>query len=83
MRQSVRSLGAYQPPPLAHERRKREVIQFASGPCKWPVLLLDLPSSQFLLPHSAYNSHSSLLGRHPGFILFCKVLSPAREVGHV
>ena len=55
---AVRSLHAYQHLPLVHERRKREVIQFASGPCKQCVQLHDLPSSRFLhRPRSACHGH--------------------------
>lgn len=45
----VRSSNAYQHPPLAHERRKRGVIQFASGPCNGLCycLICLLPSSCF------------------------------------
>lgn len=51
---TVRSLRAYQHPPLVHERRKREVIQFASGPRKQCLQLRGLPSSRFLhRPRSA------------------------------
>lgn len=60
---AVRSLRAYQHPPPVHERRKREVIQFASGPHKPHMQLHGLPSSRFLR-----HSHSACHGRPPCFL---------------
>lgn len=58
---TVRSLCTYQHPPLVRERRKREVIQFASGPRKQRVQLCGLSSSWFLhRPRSA--CHACVLG---------------------
>lgn len=55
---TVRSLRAYQHPPLVQKRRKRAVIQFASGPRKLRVQLRGLPSSRFLhRPRSARHGH--------------------------
>lgn len=60
---TVSSLHAYQHPPLVRERRKREVIQFASGARKQRMQLCGLSSSWFL-----HHPQSACHSRPPCFI---------------